>query len=148
MTPEGTTATGWEEAGLQTSDMGSNIVQLLPLAEATPQGLFVMWKDMRGDYVFNYYGQHISRDGERLWDDAGVNLADRGSEQELPAIATTGTGIVFAWCENVNGMHDIAAQKYSFPVNLCGVIWATSLCKRIPLKAILLWSHLMVMAWQ
>lgn len=115
MSPEGTTATGWEEAGLQTSDMGSNIVQLLPLAEATPQGLFVMWKDMRGDYVFNYYGQHISRDGERLWDDAGVNLADRGSEQELPAIATTGTGIVFAWCENVNGMHDIAAQKYSFP---------------------------------
>jgi hypothetical protein len=113
--PDGNTPAGWDDAGLQTTDITAWNVQLLPVAERTPEGIFVMWKDMRGDFIFNYFGQHISRDGERLWADAGVNLADRGREQELPAVTTTGTGIVFAWCENINGMHDIAAHKYSFP---------------------------------
>lgn len=115
MAPDGSTPAGWAASGMKTADIDFWNIQIFPLAERTPEGIFVMWKDNRADYVFNYFGQHISRDGERLWDAAGVNLADRGMEQELPAITTTPTGIVFAWCENVNGMHDIAAHKYSFP---------------------------------
>ena len=114
MAPDGSTPAGWSESGLQASNISDWIVQLLPVAERTPEGIFVMWKDMRDDYIFNYYGQHISRDGERMWDEAGVSLADRGREQEHPAITSTGTGIAFAWCENIAGMHDIAAHKYSY----------------------------------
>ena len=115
MAPDGSTPAGWETAGLQTSDITAWNIQLLPAAERTAEGVFVMWKDMRDDYIFNYYGQHISRDGERLWADAGVSLADRGQEQDMPAIAVTESSIVAAWCENVNGVYDIAAQKYSYP---------------------------------
>ena len=84
-------------------------------AHKTDEGTVVIWKDIRGDFVFNYWGQHISSEGTRLWNPLGVNLADRGNEQELPAITKTPTGIVFAWCENRNGMHDIVAQKFSYP---------------------------------
>ena len=115
MAPDGSTPAGWENAGLQTTNLTAWNQQLLPVAERTPEGIFVMWKDLRDDHIFNFFGQHISRDGERLWADAGVNLADRGREQELPAIAVSQSGIAFAWCENINGMHDIGAHKYSFP---------------------------------
>ena len=112
---DGNAYSGWENAGLQASSLTGWTIQLLPASHRTPDGLFVMWKDLRGDGVFNYWGQHISNEGTRLWDPLGVNLADREREQELPAVTSTRNGIVFAWCENINGMHDIIAQKFTFP---------------------------------
>lgn len=112
---DGNAYTGWVDAGLQASSLTGWTIQLLPAAHKTPDGVFVMWKDLRGDGIFNFWGQHISKEGNRLWDPLGVNLADREREQELPAITSTGTGVVFAWCENINGMHDIIAQKFTFP---------------------------------
>jgi len=78
-----------------------------------------MWRDQRGDYISNYYGQHLSSTAERLWDPLGINLADYGREQEKPVLLTGGRTdmITFAWCENINGMHDIIAQRYSLDGN-------------------------------
>ena len=73
-------------------------------------------KDARGDDIENYYGQHISSNGERLWDPLGVNLADYGREQLNVSIAENPlyrNEIVFAWTENIAGMGDILTQKYS-----------------------------------
>ncbi|MDD3235856.1 MAG: FlgD immunoglobulin-like domain containing protein, partial [Candidatus Cloacimonetes bacterium] len=85
------------------------------IAQRTPEGFFIMWGDKRCDYVQNYWGQHISADGIRLWEPLGVNLADSGREQEQAAVVATSTGINFVWSESIDGIHDIAAQGFSFP---------------------------------
>jgi hypothetical protein len=74
-----------------------------------------MWRDFRGDFIMSFWGQHISAQGERLWNPLGVSISERGNEQEKPAITTTRNGITFAWCESLSGMHDIAVQKFSYP---------------------------------
>ena len=115
----GETAQGWPESGLQVSTYPINnwdCKQRFPVSTLTDEGIFVMWKDARGDDIENYYGQHISPNGERLWDPLGVNLADYGREQLNVSIADNPlfrNEIVFAWTENIAGMGDIIAQKYS-----------------------------------
>jgi hypothetical protein len=105
---------GWPEAGLQTSTYTTEPIQMLPKAHRTPEGIFVMWKDMRDDYILNYWGQHIAANGTRIWNPLGVNLADNGREQETPTISTNSSGITFAWCESISGVPDIFAQKFTY----------------------------------
>jgi len=106
--------TGWLEEGLKASTYAEMPnIQLLPVAHKTPEGIFMMWKDLRGDFILNYWGQHVAANGTRIWNPLGINLADNQREQEKPAISSNSTGITFAWCENINGMHDIMGQKYS-----------------------------------
>jgi len=113
--------TGWLEEGLKASTYSTlPVIQLLPKTHITPEGIFVMWKDLRNDFILNYWGQHISAAGTRLWDPLGVDLADNQREQEKPAITANASGITFVWCENINGMHDIMGQKYSLSGN---VLW-------------------------
>lgn len=113
----GDASPGWPDAGLKASTHASwDTVQRIPLATPTTDGLFVLWRDGRDDFIQNYWGQHLSANGTRIWDPLGVNLADYGREQEKPTLVDHPDfrdEIVFAWCENINGMHDIIAQKYS-----------------------------------
>jgi hypothetical protein len=107
-----------------------------------------MWKDARGDDIENYYGQHISPNGERLWDPLGVNLADYGREQLNVSIADNPlfrNEIVFAWTENIAGMGDIIAKNILFPVYLNGGILGIMWCKKIVCKLLLI-SHVLIMA--
>jgi len=110
---DGNAYPGWEDAGLQTTDIDSYIIQLIPEAEATDQGVAIFWKDSRGG-ALQYYAQHISGDGERLWDSQGLQVAASGLEQEFVDLTVTDHGIIAAWCENVGGEYDIMAQKFSF----------------------------------
>jgi len=114
---DGNAADGWPEAGQMASTHSNyDTNQRFPLTTKTDQGIFVMWQDARGDFVQNYYGQHLSTGGERLWDPLGVNLADYGREQDKPSLVDKDgfrNEIVFAWCENIGGQYDIIAQKYS-----------------------------------
>jgi hypothetical protein len=106
---------GWLNEGMKASTHDNwDTIQYHPLAQKTPEGIFVMWKDKRDDFIQNYWGQHISASGTRLWDPLGINLADEGREQEQPAVTVTNSGINFTWCENIDGVHDIKASKYSF----------------------------------
>lgn len=109
----GNAASGWDDEGLQITDASGNSIQLLPEAARTPQGIYITWKDMRA-WPFRYYAQHISAEGERLWDAQGTSVADNGLEQEFATVAVTDHGIITAFCENINGLHDIKAQKFSF----------------------------------
>ncbi|MFO8145702.1 MAG: FlgD immunoglobulin-like domain containing protein [Candidatus Syntrophosphaera sp.] len=116
--------TGWPAAGLKASTHDNyDTLQRFPYSAPTDDGLFVMWRDARNDFIQNYWGQHISSAGERLWDPLGINLADYGREQDKPVLAKHGDyrdEIVFAWCENIGGMDDIIAQK----MNLAGTpLW-------------------------
>ncbi len=105
---------GWDNEGHKASTYNDwDTFQILPVAHLTPSGLFVMWKDMRGDFIPNYWGQHFGPSGVREWDPLGVNLADRQNEQERPVVTSSQSGVTFAWCENLNGVHDIAIHKYA-----------------------------------
>jgi hypothetical protein len=110
---DGDAATGWTAEGLMLTDISTMTVQLSPVAQRTPQGIYVTWRDMRNG-MLQYFSQHVSRDGQRLWNPAGVSLANRGNEQEFASVSVVHNGIVTTWCENVNGMHDIIAKKYDF----------------------------------
>ncbi|MCB5258335.1 MAG: T9SS type A sorting domain-containing protein [Candidatus Cloacimonetes bacterium] len=115
----GETAQGWPDSGLQISTYPTYIEDCNQgnlISTLTDEGIFCMWGDQRSDSIENYYGQHISPNGERLWDPLGVNLADYGREQSYATIADNPllrNDIVFAWTENIGGMGDIIAQKYS-----------------------------------
>ncbi|MDD2230643.1 MAG: FlgD immunoglobulin-like domain containing protein, partial [Candidatus Cloacimonetes bacterium] len=112
----GDATTGWPNDGMKASTHDNwDTVQYHPVAQQTPEGIFIMWKDSRDDYISNYWGQHISADGIRLWDPLGVNLADSEREQEQAAATVTSSGINFVWSESINGVHDISAQSFSFP---------------------------------
>lgn len=118
MNPDGTAVTGWPAEGLRTSMYsGFDAMNLQPKAKLGTQGLFVMWRDIREDFVLNYWGQLISPEGTRLWNQNGVNLADNGLEQDIPSISTDNNGVTFAWSENINGMHDVKISKYSYAGN-------------------------------
>lgn len=111
----GDAATGWPNGGLQLSTYDDwDTVQYHPVAARTPEGLFVMWKDKRTDFTLNYWGQHVSDSGTRLWNPLGVSLAENNREQEAADISVNSSGITFTWCENINGIEDIFAHKYSF----------------------------------
>jgi len=113
---DGSAMDGWQEEGIQTSNYNDwDAIQLFPKALKTPEGIFVMWRDLRNDYIQNYWGQHLAENGTYLWNPVGVNLNDNQREQEKASIVVNSSGITFAWCENINGMNDIMAQKYSFP---------------------------------
>ncbi|MEN6444679.1 MAG: FlgD immunoglobulin-like domain containing protein [Candidatus Cloacimonas sp.] len=116
---DGSAMDGWNEEGLQTSTYNNSddLKQMVPTAKVTPEGIFIMWKDWRVDYVLNYWGQHISGNGTCLWDPLGVNLADNHREQDFPSVNVNSNGITFTWCENIDGTLDIMAQRYSFQGN-------------------------------
>lgn len=117
----GDAATGWTDEGLMLTDLEGMTVQLSPVAARTPQGIYVTWRDNRNGQL-QYVSQHVSYDGQRLWNSEGEILANRDNEQEFATISVVHNGIVTTWCENVNGMHDIIAKKYDFAGN---DLWGT-----------------------
>lgn len=110
---DGDAANGWTAEGLMLTDISTMTVQLSPVAHRTPQGVYVTWRDMRNG-MLQYFSQHVSRDGQRLWNPAGVSLANRDNEQEFATVSVVHNGIVTTWCENVNGIHDIVSKKVDF----------------------------------
>ena len=118
MQPDGNPANGWPVQGIRLSTHQDwDTMQRFPVSGLTNDGVFVMWQDKRGGMIYeNYYGQHVSHAGESLWDPLGINLADYGREQSA-AVVVDKEGfrdeIIFTWCENINGMYDIIAHKYS-----------------------------------
>lgn len=109
--------TGWPTEGMPVSTYNSwDNEQRTAISALTDEGIFVMWRDKRTDFVSNYYGQLISPSGQRRWDPLGINLADYSREQEQAVIANTddwGNGIIFACCENIDGYLDIITSRYS-----------------------------------
>lgn len=113
MTPEGASATGWSDYGLATNNYNDfDLIQYLPKAVMTDNGLFVEWLDFRTDFRKNLYGQLISPSGQLLWNPTGVSLADYGSEQSESSVIGS-NDVTFVWKESIMGSnYDIAIQRY------------------------------------
>ncbi|HRY84591.1 MAG TPA: FlgD immunoglobulin-like domain containing protein, partial [Candidatus Cloacimonadota bacterium] len=115
MQADGTAFPGWDAAGKAVTTYSNyDTIQLHPKSILTDQGLFVTWRDMREDFLLNYWGQLFSPSGDRLWNTLGVNLADAAQEQEFAALSYDHNGVNMVWAENINGMHDIKYSKFSY----------------------------------
>jgi hypothetical protein len=112
--PDGTTADGWSDFGVVTSNYNDyDLNQYLPKAAMTTAGIFIEWLDFRGDFIKNLYGQMISPSGQILWNPSGISLADYGHEQDEFSILG-GLNATFVWKESVAGDNqDIAVSRYS-----------------------------------
>lgn len=115
VTTDGEAYPGWEGEGVRVSDFDDLPIkiQIDPVVEATPQGIAITWKDLRAGFL-QYYAQHLSSTGERLWDSEGLQIAASGEEQEHADLTVTDNEIIATWCENVGGEPNIWAQKFTF----------------------------------
>ena len=107
---------GWPESGIKASTYDSyDVIQVAPRVAATPEGVLVIWADLRGDFLKSLYGQHISANGEYLWDSLGLALSDQGREQETPSIVVGEDSFTIAWAEMMPpDNQDIAIQRFSY----------------------------------
>lgn len=61
-------------------------------------GTFVVWEDHRQGQLHSIYAQHMDAEGNRLWGDEGLKLANWSSEQFAPKVCYDGEGgIIVAW---------------------------------------------------
>lgn len=115
---DGNAFTGWQEAGKRASMYsGTDISQVAPKITATEDGVFVIWRDLRGDFIMTLYGQYISENGEYLWDQNGIPLADQGREQDSPSVVVSSHGITYVWAEMIPDADeniDLFVQRYSY----------------------------------
>ncbi len=112
----GNTAPGWPDYGQVVSTYSNwDIVQVAPKLSLTPQGVFVVWGDLRMGFVKTQYGQHISATGTVLWDPLGVPLVVHDMEQDNPSVVVSHHGITYVWNQSVLPEHiDLGVQRYSF----------------------------------
>ncbi len=78
-------------------------------------GVFVVWQDKNDDPVFyNIYGQHISDNGEALWNGGLPKpLVVWDWDQSAPSICSDGArGFYMAWQDGRVNLNDIYAQRF------------------------------------
>ncbi len=108
---DGTTADGWPENGLLVCGAPGN--QQNARGMIIPQGLLVIWEDMRDSLtVQNIYGQIVTYDGDFLWEEDGIPLVSEDNDQSKFAFMYEGN-IYLAWEDFRSGaFYDIYMQKY------------------------------------
>ena len=87
--------------------------QTLQTVIAVSDGAVVSWQDFRNGYTYDVYAQKVSNTGAILWMADGVPLCTATGDQQLPKIASDGTGgVVAAWMDPRTGYGtDIYAQR-------------------------------------
>ena len=108
---DGNTAPGWSDDGLEICGAPGNQSNAKGLM--TPQGLLVVWEDMRDTLSLkNIYGQIVTYDGEILWEQDGVPLVALDNDQLNPVFVCE-DDIYLAWEDFRDGEdYDIYMQKY------------------------------------
>lgn len=108
---DGTTADGWPENGLLVCGAPGN--QQNAKGMIIPQGLLVIWEDMRDSLTLqNIYGQIVTYDGDFLWEEDGIPLVSEDNDQSKFAFMYEGN-IYLAWEDFRSGaFYDIFMQKY------------------------------------
>ena len=107
--PDGTAK--WASNGRAVSSVTSD--KWYPeIAAAGDGGAIITWEDYRGGGC-DVYAQRVSAGGSRKWVSGGVPVCNQPGEQELPHLATDGSGgAVIAWQDSrTAGMWNVFAQK-------------------------------------
>jgi len=113
--PDGSTATGWADAGILTSDYGDyDTIQYMPKCIITNAGLFVAWLDFRIDFIKSAYGQLISPQGVCLWNASGLALSDNAYENNNYAVLGGSNDITLFYVASPNSYAgSVIMQKFS-----------------------------------
>ncbi|MFA6170027.1 MAG: hypothetical protein WCW67_00795 [Candidatus Margulisiibacteriota bacterium] len=76
-------------------------------------GFFVVWTDGRsGNNGTDIYGQHLSAEGQNLWEKGGIALCAAPNNQENPAIIASKNKFIVAWNDLRNNNKDLYVQKF------------------------------------
>lgn len=78
-------------------------------------GTIVVWEDHRAGEVYAIYAQRVSSQGQRLWGDGGIKVAEFDYEQSWPYVCPDGAGGAFiAWRAPTDGdYYDVYMQRLS-----------------------------------
>ena len=88
-----------------------------PVAAADGKGgVFFVWSDYRNDPQFytraQLYAQHITAQGEALWEKDGIPVCELQVNQQQPHCISDGTGgFIVAWWDERNIFADLYAQR-------------------------------------
>jgi hypothetical protein len=105
----GNTAPGWNDNGNLICGAPGN--QKDAKAMIIPQGLLVIWKDIRNGDI-DIYGQIITPEGNILWEEDGKALVTLANDQELSNFLYN-DGIALVWEDFRSGnVYDVYMQKY------------------------------------
>jgi hypothetical protein len=84
-------------------------------------GAFIVWQDNRSSSSYDIYAQHISSEGNLLWNSAGVVVSSAAGHQYNPKVVADGAGgIIVVWQDKRSSQYDVYAQR----LNVQGeVVW-------------------------
>jgi len=108
---DGNTAPGWSDDGLAICTAINK--QSNPRGIIVPEGIFVVWEDLREDTLsMDIYGQIVTYDGNILWEENGKQLVGLQNDQ-MPANSVYNDGIYTVWDDFRSGSYyDVYLQKY------------------------------------
>ncbi len=112
----GNTATGWPEDGFGICLAGG--ISCNAKGFQVPQGLLVIWEDLRNDFV-EIYGQLITPEGSTLWQDNGKLLASGDSDSENISLVVDEENFYMTWEYYDVNNYDIHLQKFDYSGNSC-----------------------------
>ncbi len=102
----------WSEGGIQLSTEPADQYNQQVVSDGSG-GAIVVWQDDRnGMSDMDIFAQRFDSDGDILWDAAGVNISELGSQQVEPVLVTDGVGgAIIAYKSDRAGTQDIIAQR-------------------------------------
>ncbi|MFA5034792.1 MAG: hypothetical protein WC500_03320 [Candidatus Margulisiibacteriota bacterium] len=76
-------------------------------------GFFVVWTDGRAsNNGTDIYGQHLSAEGQNLWEKGGISLCSSPNNQENPVLIASKNKFIVAWNDLRHNNKDIYVQKF------------------------------------
>jgi hypothetical protein len=116
LTSDGAVAEGWAENGNLICGAIAN--QQNAKGIMTPDGLLVVWEDLRNGADKDIYAQMVGPDGSTLWADDGIALVSEMQDQSGFEMALYDGFFYLIWEDMRNGGdYDIYMQKYDLDGN-------------------------------
>lgn len=103
----------WSIDGLVVSEFTAN--RLNPKLQKDKQGgVYIVWQEMHNGLDYDIYAQRINANGEKLWGNSGLPIAESMNSQINPKMDpdTLSGGVYIAWADKRNQLdYDIYAQR-------------------------------------
>ncbi|MBI5727005.1 MAG: hypothetical protein HY965_04090, partial [Ignavibacteriales bacterium] len=92
----------WTTNGVQITNSANHDNTTITLASDGHGGVVVSWTDTR-NASYDIYAQRVDSTGNKVWAASGLSVCNNNNYQGLPAICTTGDGVIISWTDQRNG---------------------------------------------
>jgi hypothetical protein len=113
---DGNVADGWDDYGNLVCVESSTRTAVKSIM--TPEGLLVTWQDRRNG-TSGIYGQLVSEEGDMLWQENGIPLADYDNDQSIISLVYDQGYFYLTWRDaRINpSLQDVGMQKFDMNGN-------------------------------